>query len=421
MPADDLYKPTNPSFQLGKKAVNIAQNVSVGTLEGVRSILAKSFEWTSVRLAEISGAPLIENSELASFLKKTGNSLQQAAEKTEEGLTRALESTAMAMQKALESLDGADSVVKKTLFENIPISSIVGDSFADFLTTSLIRPSFRLNGSDVGANEVVQDWKKSGLQNVIVCVPGLFCDEGLWNAKGEVTPSAIMVREGYYPIYVRFNPGAHISENGVALLTLLEELLSSPEFAERKLDFISFSQGGLIFRSALFLARQKGFPLSNRIRHALLISSPDGGSYIEKIGFWLGLGAESLPVFPVNLIGFIGNQRSDAMKDLSHGIIREEDWKNPNQISRYKQELYFNELDDVNATQVYSLVTEEEGNWSDWIGDGIVEKPSLVYLSERVYRKKPNPETRVWKLTGLSHYQIMTSSALKEILIRVLK
>lgn len=122
----------------------------------------------------------------------------------------------------------------------------------------------------------------------------------------------------------------------------------------------------------------------------------------------------------MNILGFIGNQRSDAIKDLSHGIIREEDWARSNQLERYVSDLYFGELDDVNATQIYSLVSEEESKWSSWIGDGIVEKPSLTLLSDKVYRKKSDPASRVHCLFGTSHYQVITHPETREILRRVL-
>ncbi|WP_061222902.1 esterase/lipase family protein [Leptospira weilii] len=414
------YKPTQPSMDLSKSLVQFAKDTSVGTLESVRSILIQSFDWSSEQLSQFSEIPLVQNTSLAEFFSKSGESLKNTSEKTEQGLTRALSFTAKAMHTTLDALEKADVVVKRIFFENIPVSSIVGESFAGLVTTSHIRASFRLEGKDVGVQEILMDWKKSKLPRLILCIPGLFCDEGLWNAKGETPLSDTMKECGYYPIYLRFNPGIHLSTNAKLMLNLVEKLLNSPEVKGYTLDVISYSQGGLIFRSALYQAKQKNSSFSDRIRHALVINSPDGGSYIEKIGFWLGLGAESLPILPVNILGFIGNQRSDAIKDLSHGIIREEDWVQNNQIKRYVNDLYFEELDEVNATQIYSLVTKEESKWSSWIGDGIVEKPSLTLLSDRVYRKKSDPESRVNCLLETSHYQVITHPETHKILHRVL-
>lgn len=85
-------------------------------------------------------------------------------------------------------------------------------------------------------------------------------------------------------------------------------------------------------------------------------------------------------------------------------------------MKRYLNDLYFGELDDVNATQIYSLVTKTESKWSSWIGDGIVEKPSLTLLSDKVYRKKSNPESRVHCLFETSHYQVMAHPQTSRIL-----
>ncbi|TGK06822.1 alpha/beta hydrolase [Leptospira semungkisensis] len=406
-------------MKLGKFAVNLAKDSSLGILSGVKSALVGSFEWSAKSLSQISETPLIKGTKLEEFLLNTGKSLQEAGNKTEEGLSKAFESTSEAMHTALQALNDADSVVKKKLFENISVSSIVGESFAGLVTTSEIKPSFRLEGKDVRVQEVLEDWKKSGSKKPILCIPGLFCDEGLWKTDSEISFSDIVLKEGYYPFYLRFNPGAHISDNGSSLLELMREILENPEIQKYKFDVLSYSQGGLIFRSALNLAKEQTFPLSSYIKKVLFISSPDGGSYIEKVGFWLGLGAESLPVFPVQLVGYIGNQRSDAMKDLSHGIIREQDWKSGSHLSRYWKPQYFGELDDIDAYQIYSFVAEEENPWSSWIGDGIVEKPSLTLLSDSVYRKKENPDKRVRLLKGLSHYQIMPSAELRNYFLEI--
>ncbi|PJZ70501.1 hypothetical protein CH373_05370 [Leptospira perolatii] len=408
------YKPTEPSMNLGKFAVKLAKEVSLGTLEGVRNLLSDSFRWSSKTLSAISDAPMISETKLADFLQKTGNSLSETGAKTKEGLTKALEATENAMHIAIQAMEKADTVVKHTLFENIPVSSIVGESFAGLVTTSTIQPSFRENGKDITAEEMVQNWKKSKLKRLILCVPGLFCDEGLWNSHGEIPLSATFKELGMYPVYVRFNPGAPIPTNGKALFALLKELFRAKELDGKQIEVIAFSQGGLVLRSALYYSNIENQPLSKKIRKALIISAPDGGSYIEKIGFWLGLGAEHLPVLPISLIGFIGNQRSEAMKDLSHGIIRDEDREAVSQVDRYSSDLYFGELDDVDAYQLYSLVSPDKTKWSSWIGDGIVETPSLESLSERVFRKKPKPETRVRCLFGLSHYQIMTAEDTKK-------
>ncbi|EKR63356.1 hypothetical protein LEP1GSC036_2195 [Leptospira weilii str. 2006001853] len=99
------YKPTQPSMDLSKSLVQFAKDTSVGTLESVRSILIQSFDWSSEQLSQLSGIPLVQNTSLAEFFSKSGESLKSASEKTEQGLTRALSSTAKAMRTTLDALE----------------------------------------------------------------------------------------------------------------------------------------------------------------------------------------------------------------------------------------------------------------------------------------------------------------------------
>ena len=423
---NDSINPIQSALGVGRFFIDLAGNVTDQTLEGVRKVLSGSLTWTGERLEEISGAlPFVPpDSKLPKNLAESGQTLQKVGDQASDNFLQAISSTREAFRAALESIDVADDVLHKTLFENIPVSSVVGDSFAGVVKTSNIKTSFRLNGADVSVREVAADFRGSGLRKIILGVPGLFCDESLWSACGTPLPVTDLVRElGFYPLMMRFNPGDHISSNSRDLLMLMKEFTSLEEIDETPINVIAYSLGGLILRGALYqdnLAEKTQSILKGRIAKTILVSSPDGGSYLEKIGFWVGLGLEKLPLPVVNWIGYVGNQRSDAINDLSHGIIREEDWKEGGQLKRYVGRLYFGELDDVDAYQVYSQVSVADDPWVSWFGDGIVEEASLSSLSDQVYRKKPDPDNRVHVIRGKSHFQVMHSSELNKILRNIL-
>ena len=128
------------------------------------------------------------------------------------------------------------------------------------------------------------------------------------------------------------------------------------------------------------------------------------------------------PWFSLRAAGFIGNERSDAIKDLSHGIIRAEDWESPDHFTRYQKRRYFGELDAIDAYQIISLVAEDQTPPHAWLGDGIVETASLSLLSDMVYRAQGEPPARVHTLYGKSHFQVVqapeTHSLLTEIFSR---
>ncbi len=441
-------------FDISRAAVDFADRVTGGTLNGVRQLLSHSMTWTAEQLNGLADAadsvPLLPDEtrfELVHGLRDAGRNLESARDATSQAFGDAVVATGDAFRTAVEALDLADRSTAEALFENIQVSSVVGDSFAGWVPTSKIVSSFRLprdggGYGNAGAEAVAADFVASKRKRLVVGVPGLFCDESVWIDSGM---EQMLAAEGYYFVKLRFNPGAHISDNGRRLGELLDELLVALAAAgvgtgilkeKIRLNFLTYSQGGLILRSALYYADAERdhhrFP--ERIGRAVFIASPDGGSYIEKIGFWLGLGLEFAPITSLKALGFIGNQRSDAMKDLSHGIIREEDWKERDPVERHldlrgagkrAESYYFGELDDVDAYQMYGVIKADSGDakqdfWRDWLGDGVVETDSLESLSERVFRKKSKPETRVQVFPGLSHYQVVAAPEIQAAVRKIL-
>lgn len=432
-------------FDFGKYVLNVADVTTSATLEGVRILLSSSLSWSANQLNTISDVSLIKKVKWADSLQKSSKTLKDANSGSQEALLKALNATSDAFEVSRDFLNLKGEDTRKALFENVYLSSIVGESFAGLIKTSDIKASLRRkasgnekHGADISPTDAFLEFKRSGLRHALFCMPGMFCDEGLWAEPTNVSNHSenmntkdyngsiekLLEKEKVYPLYFRFNSGVHISQNGSCCLNIFKEFFEQKDaegMDDIRIDVISYSQGGLILRSALHQAKKENYDLAGRIAKVIMVSSPDGGSYLEKMGFWLGMGLENAPLHIVKAIGFIGNQRSDAIKDLSHGIIREEDWLDKTddlneQKDRYNRELYFGELDGVDVTQVYSLISNKKNSVRSWLGDGIVEEPSLTYLSDRVYRKKKNPQKRVFCLTGMNHFQVIFSSELIKIL-----
>jgi hypothetical protein len=284
---------------------------------------------------------------------------------------------------------------------------------------SEIQPAFRLDGNDADVDQVVERFTRSGLPRAVFLFPGLLSDEGLWTYDGdEGSIDALLVSQGACPIHLRFNPGVHVSQNGKSALELMQGFMERFPGTNARFDALTFSLGGLILRSALYQARQRDIDIASRLGRVVLVSCPDGGSYLEKLGFLLATGLEDSYLPVLHLLGQIGNQRSDAIRDLSHGIIREEDWKNYTHFKRYGRRRYFGELDDVDAYQIYSLIHEGHDLWKEWIGDGIVEKASLTLLSQ-VYNNKGPAAERVHEVRGKSHFQVLHAAETRAILARI--
>lgn len=412
-------------FRLADWVLQGTGKLSTDTLNGLKTFLHQSMDWSGDQLEKLSDQPLIRESDVGRALYQASRGMKEGAASTSEALGIASRATRYAFDVARKSVADSDRTVEEILFHNVAVASVAGSSFGG-VTISKIKPSLRLNGKDATLEEVAEDYRKQAgslKRGPILMIPGLFCDEGLWKDSGTPTSFEDLVRElGYYPIHFRFNPGNPIPENGKALFDMLNAFFAHEEFYESRPKVLCYSQGGLILRSAIYLSMQPGASAGdykNWIDHAVFIASPDGGSYIEKLGFWIGLGLSRVPLPVVSILGAIGNERSDAMKDLSHGIIREED-RAVHHPDRYGLNTYHGELDNIMGTQIFSSISTKSEIWGSWFGDGVVEDTSLKLLSDTVFRKKKNPEDRVHQLEGLSHFQIMGSPETSAIVRRIL-
>jgi pimeloyl-ACP methyl ester carboxylesterase len=362
-------------------------------------------------------------------LEKSSLALHDSTIESSKALELAIEATNEAFSKALNAMDIANRHSIDFIYDNRVLSSILGSSHNSLISLTEIKMSFRSLGKDISIEEILYDYKQSGLSKIILFIPGLFTDESLWLDRTLTIDNRNVIssgiaddyqRRGYYPIFIRFNHGKHISDNGKELLLLLTDLLNKAP--SLRLNVFCYSIGCLVFRSTLYYARENLSEISiKNIDKVIFISSPDGGSYLEKAGFWATFLMERAPTLAIQLIGIIGNLRSDAIKDLSHGVIREEDWNQFNYLSRYWQNHYFGELDNINCYQLYSSFGEENSILQEWLGDGIVELSSLTLLRDNVFLKKDRTQLRSTNITGNNHFTILQSGFLRKRIAEIME
>lgn len=165
---------------------------------------------------------------------------------------------------------------------------------------------------------------------VCVLVHGLGCNEGLWDFPSP-HPSgsygSLLQRDfGYMPLYVRFNSGLRISDNGVALCALLDAYCERHGTAVEELMLLGHSMGGLIVRSACHLgtASQQRWP--GLVRHCFYLGSPHLGAPLEKA---TNVASHVLGMFDTTatrVIRDLLNTRAAGIKDLRFGNLVDEDW-----------------------------------------------------------------------------------------------
>jgi hypothetical protein len=79
---------------------------------------------------------------------------------------------------------------------------------------------------------------------------------------------------GYTPVYLRYNSGLHVSQNGQMLAQQLEELVQRWPTALSQISVLAHSMGGLLIRSALFYAEQAGQHWPQLVKHIVFLGTP---------------------------------------------------------------------------------------------------------------------------------------------------
>lgn len=164
-----------------------------------------------------------------------------------------------------------------------------------------------------------------GTSRLAVFVHGMACTETCWSFPDDPERSfgAELERAfGMTPLYVRYNTGRPIWENGVQLAALLSSIVERSPVPITELDLLGHSLGGLVIRSALFHGREDAWrPL---VRRGFYIGTPHKGSPLEKAGRLATSVMQAIDDPVVRLVGDIADVRSRAVKDLGRGDIVED-------------------------------------------------------------------------------------------------
>ncbi len=246
------------------------------------------------------------------------------------------------------------------------LNGALGDQLAARFDRRAIRLSFRRGGHDVAVAELGLHEPQ---QKTVVYVHGLMGDELIWQSGFGDAPGSrrygprLAEETRSRALYVRFNSGLHLSENGRELSRLLTELVTTWPDAIGELVLVGHSMGGLIIRSAGHYGRELKVkseklkveggaaglapddsaqnqlltanfspltpqaPWLAHLRSVFLIGTPNDGSWLEQNSHLTARLLERINLFPTRFLSKALNQRSNGIKDLRYSILVDEDWQ----------------------------------------------------------------------------------------------
>ncbi|MCJ7557909.1 MAG: GPI inositol-deacylase [Gammaproteobacteria bacterium] len=242
-------------------------------------------------------------------------------------LGKGLDMSLAALQPMFDLLEGDKPETPKREAVLAVLNGVMGDRLVASDNSFAIPMSLRHRGQALDMQSLTP--MPGVTSKVLLMIHGLCMSDLQWHAKhktpgtdhGEALASGL----GYKPIYVRYNTGLHVSQNGRELATQLEQLLSRWPTLVDEVSVVAHSMGGLVIRSALHYATEQAMRWPAYLKNIVFLGTPHHGAPLERVGNWLDALMGSSPYTkPFNALGQI---RSAGITDLRYGHVLDDDWQ----------------------------------------------------------------------------------------------
>ncbi|NKI96032.1 alpha/beta hydrolase [Rhizobacter sp. SG703] len=159
-------------------------------------------------------------------------------------------------------------------------------------------------------------------ERVCLFVHGLACDDSSWTvarraSEGDSYPAMVAREFGATPLFLRYNSGLSIADNGRALSALLTTFIASVPGRVGSLVLVGHSMGGLVARVACEQAAADGSPWLERIRMLVCLGTPHRGAPLERAGQVLSSVLDASAM--TRPLSRLADARSRGIRDLRDG------------------------------------------------------------------------------------------------------
>ncbi len=294
------------------------------------------------------------------------------------------------------------------------INGLWGDRLAAERSALAVDMVVRRDGADVLIDRAsLRRLFPEATGRLVVFVHGLCETEDAWSPSerkqrthGAFSFGARVSDVGFTPVYVRYNSGLHISDNGARLSTLLDELIAAWPVPAHEVALVGHSMGGLVIRSACHHADLVGAGWVGRSRHVFGLGTPHLGAPLER---GVNAVAWSLRQVPETRgLASLLNARSVGIKDLRFGSLLADDWADVDLdgfLTGRATEVPF--LDHVNYYFVAATVTRNRNHPLGLIaGDLLVQFRSASGSGRR--RRLPFRIDHGHHVGGLNHFDLLS-------------
>ena len=316
--------------------------------------------------------------------------------------------------------------IKPTLLS--AINGVIGDYLHTQQSPLSIAMAFRQHGKDIEVEALARHIVESE-GKLLIMVHGLCMNDVQWR-QGEHDHGYHLANDlSCTTVYLHYNTGRHIYQNGIELNVLLGELASQFHSlqSQHSLDIsvVAHSMGGLVARSALYYSKaaiseaaEEKVNWPEYVKKIVFLGTPHHGAPLEKAGNWadlfLGMHHFTAPLTRITQI------RSAGIADLRHGYIVESDVHSERPFDFATDQRKPIPLPDGVACFAIATTSSASPNVINkhLVGDGLVPLNSALGIHENeAFHLNFKPENQ-WVGNNISHLDLLGHKTIYDVIHR---
>ena len=304
------------------------------------------------------------------------------------------------------------------------LNAAIGDRLADSDSFLAIHMALRADGRDLPALPgALATAYPDATCKLAVFLHGLGETENSWRFNSRRSDpdvpltygSRLAADAGFTPLYLRYNTGLHVSENGKLLADLLTTLFSAWPTSVEEVIMVGHSMGGLVARSACYYGERTGDPWIPGVRHVFYLGSPHLGAPLERLASystWALSGTEL-----TRPLASLINRRSAGIKDLRFGYVVDDDWSDCDPDACLRSHRHNVSL--LSSAEHYSIsatISSGQRHPLGWIFGDLLVPPASAHGHHPRNRNVNFPRDHRYHLGNSHHFDLLNHPDVYEVI-----
>ena len=260
--------------------------------------------------------------------------IYQSVQGVTQWVGKGLDAALVGLQPLLERVEAEAPETPEREAVLAALNGVMGDRLLESQNPLATPMTLRYRGQALDIENSLAMPQATG--KVLFLIHGLCMNDLQWQSGSRdqiVDHGAALASElGYTPVYLRYNTGLHVSQNGEELSLKLEQLLDRWPQPVQELTVVAHSMGGLLTRSAFIHARQAALRWPDRLKNIVFLGTPHHGAPLERAGNWVDVLLGSTPYS--RPFARLAQLRSPGITDLRYGHLLDADWQGRERFQR---------------------------------------------------------------------------------------